>query len=144
MLIKKLLKLDIVRFCLVGTLGFLINFTLLSILYKSVGLPIFVAQLVAAEIALFNNFLLHHHWTYKDNNVAKTLPKLIVQFHISSWTAIIGSAILVSAGVQYLKLNYLVALAISSVVALSWNFFWTKFVIWKRSALQPEGIEDVA
>lgn len=127
---KKLLKRDYVRFCIVGGLGFTINFVLITILYKLLHMPLFFAQLIAGEIALFNNFILHHNWTYKGHNVKKTIPTLLWQFHATSWMAVLGIAFLVSGGVQYLHLNYVVALFIGAVGGLIWNFFWTKFIIW--------------
>ena len=128
--IKRLLEVDLVRFCIVGCIGFVINAVLLTILNADLHSP-FVAQLIAAEIALFSNFMFHHKWTYKANKVRKTITTLIVQFHLTSWAAIIGSALMVGGGVKYLHLRPLVALAISSAVALFWNFGWSKFVIWK-------------
>jgi len=93
---------------------------------------VFVAQLLSGEVALFSNFILHHHWTYKGHNVSKTIGRLLVEFHITSWIAIVGSAALVTAGVSLLHLHYFVALVISSIIALGWNFGWTKFVIWRH------------
>ncbi len=131
-MINELLDKDFVRFCVVGGLGFVINFALLTVLYRIMNAPLFLSQLVAAEVSLFNNFLLHHHWTYKKNNSVKSLRRLVVQFHATSWIAIVGSAALVSTGVHAFNLNYVVSLVISSVVALGWNFFWSKYVIWKH------------
>lgn len=128
----RLLKVDFVRFCMVGALGFLINFLLLTLLYKVLHSPLFIAQLIAAEVALFSNFLFHHHWTYKASKVRKTMTKLIVQFHLTSWVAIVGSALIVSFCVHSLHLTYIVALVISSASALLWNFAWSKFVIWRK------------
>lgn len=130
--IKNLQKIDFVRFCIVGTLGFIINFGLLTLLYKVLGIHVFVAQLIAAELALFNNFVFHHNWTYKDRGRDKTIKNLLIQFHMSSWTAIIGSAAIVAGGVHLLNMNYGLALVIASVVGLFWNFAWTKFVIWRH------------
>lgn len=129
---KKILRNDFIRFCLVGTLGFIINFILLTVLYKKIGIRLFFSQLFAAEVALFSNFLFHHHWTYKGHNVAKSITQLLIQFHASSWVAIIGSAILVSVGVHVLHLNYGLALVVSSIVALGWNYGWSKFGIWQH------------
>lgn len=130
-LLQRLLKIDFVRFCLVGTLGFGINAGLLLVLNKNLHSP-FVAQLIASEIALFSNFIFHHKWTYRATAVRKTISKLIVEFHLTSWTAIIGSAVLVTVGIKYLHLPELVALAISSALALFWNFAWSRFVIWRK------------
>jgi dolichol-phosphate mannosyltransferase len=126
-----LLKIDFVRFCIVGGTGFVINFILLTLLHKMFGLHIFLAQLISAEIALFINFMLHHHWTYKAHKVNKTFTSLIVQFHATSWPAILGSSLMVSFFEKVLNLGNLPALAISSIIALFWNFSWSKFVVWK-------------
>lgn len=129
--IRNLHKIDFVRFCFVGALGFLINFGLLALLYKHWHLNVFVAQLIASEIALFHNFVWHHNWTYK-NRTNKSIKNLLIQFHASSWSAILGSAAIVAAGVHLLKMSYFIALVIASAIGLFWNFAWTKFVIWRH------------
>ncbi len=127
-----LLKLDFIRFCIVGGTGFVINFALLTVLHHALGLTIFVAQLLAAEVALFSNFMLHHHWTYRQHKVDKSMPKLLLQFHATTWPAIFGSALMVTAGEKLFHLSNLAALALSSIIALFWNFLWSKYVIWRK------------
>lgn len=129
--IKDLHKIDFVRFCIVGTLGFIINFALLTLLFKVLNWHIFIAQLISSEIALFNNFVLHHNWTYKDRS-SKSIRRLLIQFHASSWSAILGSAAIVALAVKVFHLHYVIALIIASAAGLFWNFVWTKFVIWRR------------
>jgi len=129
---RRLLKIDFVRFCIVGATGFVINFVLLTALYKGLHSPLFLAQVVAAEVALFSNFMFHHHWTYKASNVRKTISTLIIQFHLTSWVAVIGSALIVSFGVHVLHLGYFMALVVASATALFWNFAWSKFAIWRH------------
>lgn len=131
-LVGDLLQIDFVRFCLVGASGFTINFILLTLLYKHLGLHAFVAQLISGEVALFSNFMLHHHWTYNKKNVVKSIKQLLWQFHATSWIAILGSALIVSVCIHTLHLNYILALVISSVIALAWNFLWSKYYIWKH------------
>lgn len=131
-LIRGLLGADFVRFCIVGAIGFVINFLLLTLFYKNLGWPPFIAQALAAEVALFNNFILHHNWTYKART-HQTVPTLLTQFHLTYWTSILGSAIIVSLGVELLNLNYIIALAVASAAAMFWNFSWTKYVIWRRT-----------
>jgi dolichol-phosphate mannosyltransferase len=129
--ILRVIKLDFVRFCIVGGTGFVINLTILQLLYRALNFPILPAQLIGAELALFSNFILHHHWTYKKNRVVKNIKTLILQFHVTTWPAILGSSIMVAAGVSIVHLNSTVALVLSSLIALLWNFFWSKYVVWK-------------
>lgn len=140
--LQRLLKVDFIRFCIVGGTGFIINIVLLATLTHVFRLPIFVAQFIGAEVALFSNFMLHHHWTYKYNQVDKSLASLLVQFHATSWPAIIGSTIMVSSGVKVFHLNTYVALVVSSAVALLWNFGWSKYVIWRD--VSEKEIEEIA
>jgi putative flippase GtrA len=141
--VKRLLQIDFVRFCIVGASGFIINAILLLLLKKDIH-STFVAQLIASEIALFSNFMFHHHWTYKASKVRKTMSKLIVQFHMTSWIAIVASAAIVTVGVHSFHLKPIVALAVSSVVALFWNFAWSKFVIWRGSDTSLDAEDLVA
>lgn len=129
--VKLLVELDFIRFCIVGGVGFLINLGLLVLLSRLFGIPLFIAQLISAEFALFCNFLLHDNWTYRSKRVKKSALALITQFHATSWPAIIGSSFMVAGSVRYLHLSKVAALMISSVVALGWNFVWSKYIIWK-------------
>lgn len=138
--LTKILKIDFVKFCIVGGLGFVINFTILGVLHKVLDWPLIIAQLIGAEIALFSNFLLHHHWTYK-NRSKRSLTSLIIQFHAVSWPAILGSTVMVSFGVRVLHLSDFLALAASSAIALVWNFAWSKYVIWRK--ITPSDIEKI-
>lgn len=131
-IVRRFLEVDFWRFCLVGGSGFVINFVLLVLLHKVWGMPAFFGQLIASEIALFSNFLLHNYWTYKRSRVTKTIPTLLWQFHASSWVAILGSASLVAYLVDSVGMHFFLALIISSVLALLWNFVWTKFIIWRH------------
>lgn len=139
--LARVLKLDFVRFCIVGGTGFVINLVILIGLTKFLDVRVFVAQLIGAEVALFSNFILHHNWTYKANKVKKPLLSLILQFHATTWPAIIGSTIMVSVGVSLLHMSKLEALVISSIIALAWNFVWSKYVIWKN--ITEKEIEEI-
>ena len=140
--LKHLLKIDFVRFCIVGGIGFTINLIILSILHATYNTPIFLAQLIGSEIALFCNFLLHNHWTYKSHNVQKSFTKLIIQFHATTWPAILGSTFMVTLFEKILHFNNLSALAVASAIALFWNFGWSKYVVWRN--ITPAEIERIA
>lgn len=138
----RIIKVDFIRFCIVGGIGFAINLVLLILLNNILGIEIFIAQLISAEIALFSNFILHNHWTYKNKNVKKTTKTLFIQFHASSWPAILGSTLLVTSAHKFLHLDNLEALILTAIVTLFWNFAWSKFVIWK--GVTDEDIERIA
>lgn len=139
--LETLLKLDIIRFCIVGGTGFVINLMILVALGHLLRLPVFLAQMIGAEIALFSNFMLHNTWTYKARKTKKSFVRLLVGFHTVTWPAIIGSAIMVSVGVRILHLSKLFALVVSSAIALVWNFLWSKYIIWRDTS--PKDVEKI-
>ena len=116
---------------MVGGLGFLINLVVLTSLHSLFKLSITLSQLIGSEVALFSNFLLHNTWTYKKNTVTKSFWSLFVQFHATSWPAIIGSTVMVSAFVNYMHMSGIEALVLASAIALLWNYAWSKYVIWR-------------
>lgn len=140
--LRRLLKVDFVRFCIVGGLGFLINLVILTTLHKALDFPVFLAQVIGAEIALLHNFLLHEHWTYKDRNHQRSLSGLIVRFHATSWPAIFGSAAMVTFAQTTLHFNSVAALIISSAIVLGWNFVWSKYVVWRH--VTKKDINEIA
>lgn len=140
--LRHLLRLEFVRFCIVGGFGFVLNLIILSFLHRILKLPVFIAQLIGAEIALFSNFMLHHHWTYESHHVEKTIRRLVIEFHITSWPAIFGSALMVSLGERFLHLNNVTALVCSSVLVFAWNYCWSKFVVWRH--VTEKEIEEIA
>lgn len=140
--IVNLLKIDFIRFCIVGGTGFTINLVILVLLNKVLGVHIFIAQLIGAEVALFSNFMLHDKWTYKHHKVEKKKQRLLIQFHMTTWPAILGSALMVTGFEKLFSFNNPTALAVSSIIALMWNFFWSKYVVWRR--VTPEEVLETS
>lgn len=100
-----------------------------------------IAYLLGAESALFANFNFHHGWTYRKIQSNKRKSELLLQFHMSFWSgALINFAIFVAI-IRILQFPEVWGLVGGSVTALFWNFFWTKFFIWKRSS---GGIKDIS
>lgn len=55
-----------VRFGLVGLSGVLVDMTILYLLHTTLGLPLTRSKLVAAEIAIVNNFVWNDACTFAD------------------------------------------------------------------------------
>lgn len=107
----------------------MVNFTALYLLHGVAGLPLLPAQLLGAEIAFISNFLLHTHWTYR-GYTEKPLFKRLAQFHATAWSGGAISTGVLLLSVHFLEIDYKWGLVLGSIVAMLWNFFWTKFHIW--------------
>lgn len=131
LLVRKLLQIDFVRFCIVGGVGFVVHSTVFFVLRK-LGVFPEVAYLIGAESALFSNFTFHHFWTYGPQAVKKRKRILLTQFHVSFWSgALINFGVFVLI-IRVFKMPEIYGLIAGSASALFWNFFWTKFFIWRR------------
>lgn len=128
----QLLKIDFIRFGIVGSIGFLVSICLLYVYDDIAGLPLFLAFLLSNEGGLLSNFAFHENWTYKHlDHKGKSLPKKLLNFHLSSWS---GIAIIVVTGmlcVKVLGFNKYTGQAVGSGIAMFWNFFWTRYFIFK-------------
>ena len=131
--VERLLRQDFVRFCVVGGVGFLINLVILKLLHDAWHWPIVLATLIGAEVAYFSNFLFHNSWTYKHGQRAeKSFRRLLVQFHLSAWSGMLLNTVIVYVAVVMFRQDSAVGLIIASLIVLFWNYFWTKFYIWRR------------
>ncbi len=138
---QELLKLDFIRFGIVGSIGFVVSEGFLFILSGKLGLIHFWALLLSNEAGLISNFIFHETWTYKHaDHHHKSVWKKFGHFHLSSWS---GIAIIVGIGLLGTKvfgINIYLSQAIGSAVAMFWNFFWTKYFIFKGST--PKALLD--
>lgn len=56
--------LQLVRFGIVGAVGFVVNLAVYTLFVHSVGVDYRVASVVAWLVAVANNFVLNRHWTF--------------------------------------------------------------------------------
>src|SRR5277367_2330438 len=56
--------LQLVRFGLVGGIGFIVNVAVYTLFVHSVGVDYRLANIVAWLVAVINNFVLNRHWTF--------------------------------------------------------------------------------
>ncbi len=129
---RRLLKIDFFRFALVGATGFSISFVLLYILHGKMGMPYSPALILSNEGGLLSNFVFHETWTYKHlDHKHKPIWQKFWHFHMSSWSGIILIFIIGTVSVKVFHVHYLISQVIASGVVMFWNFFWTKFFIFK-------------
>lgn len=118
---------QLVRFCVVGASGYLINLAVFSVVLKGFGAHYLGAAVVAFCIAWTSNFVLNKHWTFRRHGLS-TLQQGVRNLAVS----------LIGLGLNLLLLEILVragmpeigaqALAIAAVTPISflinrrWSF----------------------
>ncbi|MFH1457409.1 MAG: GtrA family protein [Patescibacteria group bacterium] len=118
------------KFCVVGTIGAIIDIGGLFVLVEFVHIHYLLAATISFTVAVINSYFLNKYWTFqnKGNNHAK-------QFVIFVLVSVVG--LLINLGVMYslvewLAVWYLLSKAIASIIVLFWNFFMNKYVTFKK------------
>jgi putative flippase GtrA len=123
--------LETTRFAIVGSIGFVANYIVLSIAQTVVDNHV-LAEIIAVLFALQITFILHDAWTYKEGHHGYDKKK-ISRYFSYLLSNFIGSAItvLLFALVYGLTPRFF-ALALAAIGGMVWNFVMNKFVIWRK------------
>ncbi len=72
------LRKELVRFGIVGTLGFLIDIGILTVLVHEAGWSPYAARAVAMAVAVTCTWWLHRHWTFTSGRRRSLLPQSLI------------------------------------------------------------------
>ena len=143
----------IVKFLIVGTIGYLVYQTALFLAYDAAVLPFLpdkevsarivffdhgdarflIATLVAMECGIAAGFTGHHLWTFRDRSAHKPLLLRFGQFHANQLISALGIlTVTVNVLTVQFGLYHFVAAPIGVALAGAWNWLWYTQLIWKR------------
>jgi dolichol-phosphate mannosyltransferase len=126
------------QFGLVGLSGVFVDMTVLYLLHdpQALGLPLTRSKIIAAEIAIVNNFLWNDRWTFGDISSQQSgWQKRIKRFIKFNLVCLIGLGLNVAilnilvnyAGIKDYKIANLLAIAIVTI----WNFWINLKLSWR-------------
>jgi len=123
-----------VKFALVGTLGAIVDFTVLNLLILSVGMPKVWANTCSFTVAVLSNFTWNRLWSFPESR-SRPLRTQLPQFALVN---LIGLGInqVVFLGLDHYvfspmfgQLGYNLAKAVAIIIVLFWNYginrMWT-------------------
>jgi putative flippase GtrA len=116
--------LQLVRFGLVGGVGFAVNLAVYALFVHPIGVDYRVASIAAWFVAVLNNFVLNRHWTF-DARGGRAHAQAI-RFLLVSAAAEAVSLILLTALVQGAGLEKVAAQAIAVAGSMPLNFIGNK------------------
>ncbi len=127
------------KFAIVGTIGFVVDFGLLTFFVEVFRLPTWLANTFSFSAAVCSNFAFNRYWTYPDSR-SKGLVSQLGQFflvNVLGWAINTGLLVslegpmnwlLASAGVALLQgRGYWPAKMVATIVVLFWNFFVNRY-----------------
>jgi putative flippase GtrA len=116
--------LQLVRFGLVGGVGFIVNVAVYALFVHSVGLDYRAASVVAWLVAVMNNFVLNRHWTFDARDGRAHFQAM--RFLIVSLVAEVFSLLLLTLFVQGAGIAKIPAQALAVAASMPLNFLGNK------------------
>ncbi len=119
------------KFLVVGTIGFVVDFGTLFLLHAELGLELLIANTISFSLAVVSNFTWNRIWTYPDSR-SKPVRRQLIQFfvvNVAGWG--INTFVLWLLNPLFTdlvgRLGYNIAKAIATIIVLFWNFFVNRY-----------------
>jgi dolichol-phosphate mannosyltransferase len=126
-----------VRFGLVGLSGVFVDMAIFYLLHDpaALGLPLTRSKVIAAEIAIVNNFLWNDFWTFRDissqqRGWSKRIKRFI-KFNLVCLLGLVLNVAIVNILVNYFNIHYLIANLIAIAIVTIWNFWINLKLSWR-------------
>ncbi len=116
--------LQLVRFGLVGGVGFVVNLAVYTLLVHAAGADYRVANVIAWLVAVLNNFVLNRHWTF-DARGGRARSQA-VRFLVVSLVAEGFSLLLLTVFVEGAGIDKVAAQAMAVAASMPLNFIGNK------------------
>jgi putative flippase GtrA len=124
--------LQLVRFGIVGGVGFVVNLIVYTVLVHPAGVDYRVASIAAWLVAVLNNFILNRHWTFDasgDRAHHQAVRFLLVSLVAEGFSLLLLTVFVEGAGIPKVPAQ---ALAVAGAMPL--NFLGNKLWSFRRRA----------
>ena len=130
------------KFAVVGTIGFGVDFGVFNLFRNLVGLPAEVSSVISFIAAVFSNFFWNRHWTYPESrskplagqlaqfalvNVAGLLIRTIIFILITKPLVHLFETVPFPIPLEPRLLGENLALATVVIIVMFWNFFVNRY-----------------
>jgi dolichol-phosphate mannosyltransferase len=129
-----------VRFCIVGASGTLIDTTMLFLLSDPLTLNwgLTRSKIIAAELALANNFIWNDLWTFGKfsihQNTFRQRARRFLKFNLLCSVGIILNLIILTIGFNVFHMNRYIANLSAIFVVTFWNYNTNRKLSWRTTA----------
>ncbi len=124
--------LQLVRFGLVGGVGFVVNLAVYAVCVHGLGIDYHAANVVAWLVAVLNNFVLNRHWTFEAADGRAHAQA--VRFLVVSLLAEVLSLLLLTVFVEAAGVDKVAAQALAVGCSMPVNFLGNKLWSFRRES----------
>lgn len=125
-----------IKFVITGGIGFFLDFAILYLLYRVVGWPIWLSQLLSAESAVLSNFMFNNFWSfsYKRQAGKRRFLKNLIKFHGVSTGSLLMQTTAITAYEFFFGDNYVFVFKVFMifVVIIPYSYILYNRVVWKQ------------
>jgi dolichol-phosphate mannosyltransferase len=115
------------KFLVVGGSGVLVNSLALLLLFQGAHLPLVVASILSAELAIGNNFWWNDRWTFKRMQLSW---RRFARFNLVSLGGLVVTTCTLWVLAGHLHVYYLTANLLGIALATTWSFVANSFWTW--------------
>ena len=121
-----------IKFCLVGFTGTIVNTFFLWSLTSVFGVYYIFSGAIAAEIAIFSNFLLNDSWTWRalGKKGLKHKTRRFLLFNFFSLGGLVINVSILFVLTEYFGVYYLLSNFLGIFVAAFWNYYINNKITW--------------
>ncbi|NJR46660.1 MAG: glycosyltransferase [Hyellaceae cyanobacterium CSU_1_1] len=124
-----------IPFGISGFSGVFVNLFILYLLREYVGLGLTRSAILAAEVAIINNFFWNDHWTFRDisrhqKGRIKTLRRFL-KFNVICLSGLVLNILVLNLLYNFLNMNEYLANIIAIATVTLWNFWFNLQLSWR-------------
>ena len=120
-----------VKFCVVGSLGVIVHFTLMTITFRMTSLDFALSQFISTLVAACFNYTLNNRWTYGDVALSgKAWVLGLFKFLLISAVGIAAN-VGVAAALHENSFSWQLSAIAGIAMGVFWNYMMTKISVWK-------------
>jgi len=119
--------LQLVRFGLVGAVGFVVNLGVYALFVHPIGVDYHIAAVAAWMVAVANNFILNRHWTFeaRDGRARFQAARFVVVSLVAFGVSLLLLTLLVESGGMAKVPAQAIAVAASTPLNFLGNKLWS-------------------
>ncbi|MFQ6129253.1 MAG: glycosyltransferase [Candidatus Hadarchaeaceae archaeon] len=122
----------LLKFCLVGASGVVVNLGLLWILTEIAGLFYLVSAAFSIETSILSNFVLNELWTFRDRTRSTSgIPKRASKFNLIGIVGFVINLVIIGALTELLGMHYMISALFGIAGAMLWNYVMSAMWTWR-------------
>ena len=126
---KKLIN-QILKFGVVGGIAFVIDYGILFLLAKVIGLNELISAAISFIISLTFNYFLRTQWVFE---AKKQTPKEVIIFVLLSVVGLGINEVLIYLGTKKLGIDVMIVKLFATAIVMVYNFITRKLIIEKHN-----------